>query len=174
MGSIVSLSIGAAVNSPWIPAVRRSAHLKATGVALTGSYTTDVHAFSEPDEVYLQAVTYAEQVHPWTVEQVAALGPIEGPNARRWTMEGPTSLRPGEPSNCTLKVEVATSLGAAPGGDWRTFVPGMFKLRSYKFRATLTRPSADFDFRLYRLATRATRKAQPMRDWATERLFDNG
>ena len=103
-----------------------------------------------------------------------ALGPIEGPNAARWTLEGPTFPVPGEPANSTVKLEVAHSLTATPGSDWREFRPGLYKLRSYRVRLTITRPTLDFDFRVYRLATRATRRAQPQAQAVSERFFAHG
>lgn len=166
----------AGTTDPWVPAIKRSVALKRDNlnVYLVAQFTTNDHVLAESDWVYLQAAVYAEQIHPWTLDQVDALGPIEGPNAQRWTMEGPTSIAPGEPANCTMLLEVAHSLTTSPGSDWREFRPGRYKLRSYRMRLTITRPSLDFDFRVYRFATRATRAAPAQREVFAERFMLNG
>lgn len=165
----------AGTTNPWVPAIRRSAALKrdALNVELVATFTGDPHVLSESDWVYLQVSMYAEQIHPWTVDQIDALGPIEGENAARWTWEGPTYTLPGEPANCTFALEVAHSLTSDPGTDYRAFQSGLFKLRSYRVRLVITRPSLEFDFRVYRLATRATRRALPQREVHVERWFSH-
>lgn len=175
MGTIISMSIQPPSTDPWVPLIRRGAALKRDllNVDLIGSYTGDAHVFDEAEWVYLQAVTYAEQVHPWTVDQIDALGPIEGANAMRWTFEGPTSIRAGEPQNCTMALELAYSQTTVPGSDWRTFRPGRYKLRSYRVRIVVTRPSLDFDFRVYRLATRATKLGKARKRVIEERFYSH-
>lgn len=162
--------------NPWDPVVKKSVALKrdSLNAHLIGQFTSNARVLAESDWVYLQALLYAEQIHPWTVDQVAALGPIEGRNAMRWTLEGPLSPGPGEPANCAIFLEVAHSLTATPGSDWREFKPGKYKLRSYRMRLTIARPSLDFDFRIYRLATRATRVAPPQRDAVGAAFFSHG
>lgn len=176
MGLFVAIDVQASDPVPWKAPLRRPAALKrdALNTSLSHTYTSTLHTLTEAEEVYLVAELYAEQIHPWTVDQVAALGAIEGRDAARWTMEGPTMVRPGEPANCTLKLEVAHSLASAPGEDWQEFRAGVYKLRSYKMRVTITRPSTDFDFRVYRLSTRAIRRRPVMRDTFTERFFARG
>lgn len=176
MPIIAGMEVEDAATHPWIPAIKRSGALKRDllNVALVAVYESESLVLNESDWVYLQAVLYAEQIHPYTLDQIGALGPIEGPNAARWTIEGPTSDLPGEPQQCDFKIEVAHSLMATSGTDWRAFRPGKFKLRSCRLRLTITRYSLDFDFRVYRFAIRANRIAPPQRDWAVERYFNRG
>lgn len=176
MSVISGMEVETGSSNPWVPVIKRSGALKRDllNVIPEHQFTTDAYVLSESDWVYLQAVLYAEQIHPWTVDQVDALGPIEGPNAARWTMEGPTFDLPGEPQQCDCKIEVAHSLTDDPGTDWRVFRAGKFKLRSAKLRLTITRHSLDFDFRVYRFALRATRMAPPQRDVMAERYWNRG
>lgn len=176
MGTFFEMAVHPTSSNPWEAPYRRSGALKrdALNVALFHQYTTDPFVLDEADWVYLQALVYAEQIHPWTVDQVSELGGIESRNAKRWTMEGPISPVAGEPANCTQLLQVAYNLTASPGSDWRTFQPDKYKLRSVKLRLTITRPSTDFDFRVYRLAIRATRVAPPQRDIIGERFYSRG
>lgn len=160
-----------------LPPIERGSKLKATAGSTTHQYETDARSIEEADWMYLQVVHAAYQVHPATVAQLAALGPVGGRDALRWTVEGPTSHRPGDPgavANCTFLIEVAYSLTATPGSDWRAYKPsGRYKLRSYKARLTITRPDETYDFRVLRFAVRAERVAQPMMDHVTARVFSH-
>jgi hypothetical protein len=169
-GLTASAGLGIA---PGVPPVKQSPSLAPSGGGLTHVYTsgTKIIAGGEPDWVYLSAVLYAEQIHPATLEDLDAM---DVRDLERWSIEGPTSLRPGETPNCSLTLDMAYSLTTTPGTDWREFRPGEYKLRSYILRLTITRPTTDYDFRVYRLATRATRKAKPMRETFHERFFNLG
>lgn len=156
----------------WLPPVRRTAYLEPNGIDLVSIAETPVRSFTEADWVYLQIVLYAEQIHPWTMEDIDQLKTER--DLARMSIEGPTFIRPGEPADCTMKVEVAHSLTATPGSDWREYRGvGPYKLRSFQARLTITLPTTDHSFRLYRFATRATRRGAPMRDTHVERLFSN-
>jgi hypothetical protein len=148
MPTLGSMAIHAAQPYPWVAPERRSAALKASGGGLVHTYESDAQALGAAAWVYLQAVIYAEQIHPATADDLDAMS---GRDLARWSIEGPTFVRPGETPNCTLKLEVAYSLTATPGSDWREFRPGRYKLRSYQMKLTVTRPTTDYDFRIYRL-----------------------
>ncbi len=156
---------------PWIPASKLGPAVRPSGVELESSYTTDTKTLAEADWVYLQVVMAAHQVHPATVAELALLGPVGGANAKRWTIEGPLMHRPGDPGavfgndapQCTALVEVAHSLTADPGTNWRRYVPGRYRLRSVQARVTITRPDPSYSFALTRLAIMATRIAPPAR-----------
>lgn len=158
----------APVSKPWIPAAERGPKLKATGPSLVHTLTTDAYVLEEADYVYLEIVLRAYQIHPATIAELAALGPVGGANAQRWTIEGPTSHRPGDPgagANCTMKVEIAHSMTSDPGSDWREYVPGTrkYRLRSVKARLTITRPAATYDFRVLQFDLQAQRAAAQKR-----------
>jgi hypothetical protein len=150
---------------PWVPKKYRGTVLKSDGVALSSSYTTDPKLLSEADWVYLQIVCVAYQIHPATVAQLAALGPVGGANAQRWTIEGPLLNRPGDPGlgNSTILVEIVHSLEADPGSSWIPYKPGHYRLRSVKARVTISMPSTAYSFALTRFAVYATRVAPPQR-----------
>lgn len=162
---------------PWIPLSERGSKLKATAGSTTHSYTTDDRVLASAGWVYLQIVFKAYQIHPATVDELDVLGPVGGRNALRWTIEGPTSHRPGDPgagANCAMKLEVAYSTTATPGSDWQVYRPrGRYKLRSFKTRLTITRPDETYDFRVVRFATRATRVGLSQRDHYTERFLSD-
>jgi hypothetical protein len=141
------------------PPDRRLPRLKPSGATLSGVYTTDTLVFAEADWVILQVALVAWQIHPATIAELAALGPLGGANAKRWTIEGPLSHRPGDPGsgNCTIKVEIATSMTDDPGSNWVEYEAGRYRLRSAKARLTVTRPAADYDWRVSRFALRAVR-----------------
>lgn len=151
---------------PWIPLEERGDQLKPTGSGLVHVYTTDAYVLTEADWVYLQIALIAHQIHPATVAELAALGPVGGANAKRWTIEGPLVHQPddpGEATNCTMALEVTQSMTADPGSNWRRYTPGRFRLRSVKARLTLTRPALTYDFRVLRFALLATRISAPQR-----------
>ena len=175
MPQLQNVSVEAApTNQPWLPAPERGAKLKANGASLTHSYETDTRALAEADWVYLQVGWIAYQVHPMGWDALDVYGAFDGRDMQRWTWEGPTSLRAGEVGNCSIACELAYSTTSSPGSDWRAFRPGRYKLRSFKVRLVVTRPSTSYDFRILRLATRATRVAVPRREVFAERFFDHG
>lgn len=150
----------------WTPLDLRSRKLKASS-GLVGTYTTEALVLSECDWVYLQASLVAYQIHPATVAELAALGAVGGANAQRWTIEGPLLHRPGDPgvgSNCSIRVDVSTSINSAsPGTNWRSFTPGRYRIRSAVARLTLTRPSTSYNWRVARFGLLGTRVAAPNR-----------
>ena len=167
IASSISLEAAPPVK-PWIPLERRGPKLKASGSSLTHTFTTDTEVLDSVDYVYLEIVLGAYQIHPATIKELAALGPVGGANARRWTIEGPTSHRPGDPgvgANCTMKVEIAHSMNTDPGSDWREYVPGprKYRLRSVKARLVITRPALPYDFRVTQFSLQATRVAAQKR-----------
>lgn len=144
----------------WLPPEMRGTKLKPTGSGLVHTFTTDTYVLAESDWVYLQIALVAYQIHPATVAELSALGPVGGPNAKRWTIEGPLVHVPGDPgeeTNCTMRIEVATSMTSTPGSAWRDYSPGRFRLRSAKARLTITRPSTAYSFRVARFTLVATR-----------------
>ena len=176
ISSGITIEAGPGDTEPWVPPERRGSKLRQSGVGLTHSYTTDAQLFSESDWVYLQVVLSAYQIHPATVAELSALGPVGSTNAMRWTIEGPTSHRIGDPGfgvNCTMLVEVAHSLTSDPGTDWRVYRPERYKLRSFKARLTVVRPDVTYGFRVTRFAVRATRVAPAQRDVIGERFFSH-
>lgn len=161
-----AMTIEAATPNPWLPVEHRGTKLKPSGVGLIHSYETDPKDLLEADWAYLQVALVAYQVHPATVAELVALGPVGGANARRWTIEGPLLHRPGDPgagANCTMVLEVAHSLTSDPGTDWKPYRPGKYRLRSVKARVTITRPAATYSFRIVRFALLATRVSPPKR-----------
>ena len=155
---------------PWLPASEQGAKVKPSGLSLTHSYTTNTYPLDEADWVYLELVFAAYQIHPATVAELAALGPVGGENAKRWTIEGPLYHRPGDPgvgSNCTMVLEIAHSLTSSPGDDWKPYTPGRYRLRSVKARVRLTRPHTSYEFRITRMALRAKRIAPQQRPRVT-------
>jgi hypothetical protein len=87
VGTFLAITVHPApsASEPWIPPIKRTGALKrdALNESLVHQYLADAHTLEESDWVYLHAVVYAEQIHPWTIDQVDALGPIEGRNAAR-------------------------------------------------------------------------------------------
>lgn len=155
-----------ATESLWLPPELRGKKLKPSGGGLSHSFTTDAYVLDQSDWVYLQVALVAYQIHPATVADLSALGPVGGENAKRWTIEGPLVHVPGDPGaeeNCSMRVEVATSMTASPGNAWRDYTPGKFRLRSAKARVTITRPSTAYSFRVARFALLATRVSAPQR-----------
>lgn len=144
---------------PWITPAFGGPKIKPSGGGLSHVYTTDTKTIAEADWVYLQVVLVAWQIHPATVAELAALGPVGSANAQRWTIEGPLSHQPGDPGNgnCTVSVEIAHSLSSDPGSDWQPYVEGKYRLRSVKARVTITRPTTAYDFRVARFSLRAER-----------------
>lgn len=175
---LTNLAVIAAPSMPQaigLPPAYRSAALYASGGALEHIYEGNVRSLFAAEELQLEVVLVAYQIHPWTVEQISELGPIGGRNMARWTLEGPTSPMPGEPGNCTFKLEIAHSTGASPGTDWREIRPGgKYLLRSYQTRLTIVRPSTDFDFRVHRLNVSATRTLTPQQGVLSRRFFSHG
>ena len=148
-----------------LPIRLRGPKLRASGTDLVHVYETDTKALSEADWVYLSVVCSAYQIHPATVAQLAALGPVGGDNAKRWTIEGPLCDMPDDPGagNCTIKAEIAYSLGPDPGSDWKPYEQGRYRLRSVKARVTVTRPTTHYQFRITQLGILATRISAPQR-----------
>ena len=148
-----------------LPAEMRGAKLMPVGPALSHVYTTDTLTLDVADIVQLQVLLVAYQIHPATIAELAALGPVGGANAKRWTIEGPLVSIPGDPGggvNCTMALEVATSMTATPGA-WRPYEAGRYRLRSVKARVTITRPSTSFQFRVARFTLLASRLSAPQR-----------
>lgn len=161
-----TIEAGPGNTQPWTPRERRGYKLAPSGVGLTHTYETDIKLLAEADWVYLQVVCCAYQIHPATVAELAALGPVGGANAARWTIEGPLLHLPGDPgeaTNCTISVEVTHSLTADPGSNWIRYKPGRYRLRSVKARVTVTRPSTAYSFRITKLGILATRLATAQR-----------
>lgn len=171
MPTLSNITVEPAQASLWLPAVKRSPALKpSTGTVHT--YTADQRVLTgEAEWVHLEVVTYAEQYHPATIEYLDGLGPIEGRDMARWTVEGPMLLFPGEDENCSMRVEVSHSESGTAGTDWRLYEPGPYKLRAFNVRLVIERPSTSHDFRVYRLATRATRLAPQARDYLGSLVF---
>lgn len=94
--------------------------------------------------VHVAHVLEGLQVPSTTLEGIAALY-LADQGAAAWTGEG--SLDPAHPAYEApgLLVEIASSATADPGSTWQTFVPGMYYLRSARFRLTLTRASVAGD-----------------------------
>ncbi len=160
MPTLSSVSIEAAPAAKgWITPTFGGPKLRPSGVGLSHVYTTDAKVLAEADWTYLQVVLVAWQIHPATVAELAALGPVGGSNAKRWTIEGPLSHQPDDPGagNCTVTVEIAHSMTSDPGTDWKPYVEGKYRLRSVKARVTITRPTTDYSFRIARLALVAER-----------------
>lgn len=135
--------------------------VESSGPGLGFRYEFTGQSFSAAVHVYLQVGLIARQIHPATIAEVSAIvGPLGSRKARQWTIEGPLLASLWDEPNCTVKVEVAHSLGSTPGTDWREYRPGVYRLRSYAVRVTITRPSAAFDFRLSRLYVRATKMGE--------------
>lgn len=161
--------------SNWIPLQLRGSKLKPSGGGLVHTYETDAQVLAESDWVYLQVVSSMYQIHPKAWDNYDEFGAFDGRNMSRWTWEGPLHLLPGETPNCTSLVEVAYSQTTDPGSAWQEVFPGeLYKLRSFKTRVTVTRPHTSYDFRITRLATRATRRAPAQRDIMAERFFNRG
>jgi hypothetical protein len=169
MPTLSSITIEAAPSAAaklYLPVERHGEKLKAQGVSLVHTYQTDVKVFSECDYVWLQVALVAWQIHPATIEELDALGPIGGANMRRWTLEGPLMHRPGDPgaaSNCSMRIRLAHSFRADPGTDWRPYEAGKYRCRSARAELTITRPSTDYDFRVARFTLEARRISAPQR-----------
>lgn len=151
---------------PWKPVRERGPKLIPSGSGLVHVYETDAKSLAEADWVRLSVVCSAYQIHPATVAELAALGPVGGANAQRWTVEGPLCAMPGDPGagNCSIVAEIAYSLTSEnPGTDWRPYVPGEYRLRSVKARVTITRPNDSYSFRVLQLGIEASRIATPQR-----------
>ena len=131
--------------------------LAPTGGGLQHRYEFTGGTFSATQWAYLQIGIEANQVYPWTFEDLDSLGTWSSVALARWTSEGPLALRSGEPLNCVLTIEISTSTTSTPGTNWIRFRPGRYKLRRYALRITIDRPTTSHSFRLRRLVVRATR-----------------
>jgi len=146
----------------WVEPRLRGPKVKPDPSELVSAYTTDTKVLAAADWVHLSVVFDAVHIHPATVDDLAILGPVDGENAKRWSIEGPLSHRPGDPgagANISVLIEVAMSLTGDPGSNWQPYEPGRYRLRSVRARATLTRPRDDYDFRIVRFALEAEREA---------------
>lgn len=157
-----------------VPPQYQTSALKATGGGTLHTYTGDAQSLSSLQEVHLEVVLVAYQIHPYTLDQLDQLGPIGGRNWRRWSLEGPTCPRDGEPDNCTIQVQIAHSPTATAGTDWKEYRPGLYRLRSYNARIRITRPNTNFDFRVHRFAVRVARLKESYTNELLVRAFSNG
>lgn len=150
-----------------LPPEERGPSLISSGVGLVHVYTSDTYVLAESDLVQLQVLLVAYQVHPATCDELAALGPVDGPNASRWTIEGPLVHVPGDPgeaTNCAMKLEIQTSMTDSPVDEpWRDYEAGRYRLRSARVRLTITRPSDTYGFSVHRFTLLATRLSAPQR-----------
>lgn len=148
------------------PKAFRSKTLKPDALSLESIYRTDPLVLEAADDVWIEVTMEAYQIHPATVAELAALGPVGGENAKRWTVEGPLYHRPGDPGagrNCTITVEITTSLSSDPGDNWRTYEAGVYRARSVKARLKISRPSTAYSWRVGRFTVSAARIPPPQR-----------
>lgn len=130
--------------------------LKIAGSALTGTYTTGANtiaADSRPEYTYVEAFVQADQVPPITIAEMTL--PSDDPAAARRSFEGLTDV-----VECTLLLE--WRLRTEPTGSysaWEEFRPGLFFVIDVQFRITVTRPSTDWNVRIYSFGTRLSRVA---------------
>jgi hypothetical protein len=134
-------------------------YLKFTGGALTGTYTTLAGVgltVVRTRQAYVEAFVEADQVHPWPVDQWPALDSAE---MSQWTLEGPLYVSDSDTPNCTLGLEINWTDDGSGSGGYVAFKPGVYRLQAAAFRITVTRPTTDYDVRIYRFHTRARRVA---------------
>ena len=77
--------------------------------------------------------------------------------SKSWSWEGPlddlhTDATWRESSNVAMVVEMAYSTTSSPGSGWVAYRPGVYKLRSVKFRISFERATSGYDVRLTRAA----------------------
>ncbi len=136
--------------------------LEFTGSFLIGQWTAafdglslvGLDQFRTPREYFIEAVLVAEQVHPFDLSHDVALG---DPEFTRWTLEGPTHLRPGE-DECTIRIHARFNINGLSTGwsEWQIFRPGLYTCVNVQFRLEVTRPSSSYQVKIHRLDTRVT------------------
>lgn len=159
-------------------------YLEFEGTNLAGNYTSqhdstftlDLDNFRAPREYYVEAVLVAEQRHPLVLNGDAELG---DPAFARWTLEGPTHLRPGE-ANCTLELQARFNINGTQSGwgNYQTFRPGLYTFVQIQYRIKVTRPDTTYQVRIHKFETRVTSPARGIvtrtpYDAALEREFMN-
>ena len=121
-----------------------------TGSNLTLVYTTSVGLAIYGKigrDCFCEVVMVGEQVHPFTIDLLSTY-PVSSHEMGQWTGEGPIA---DLFTKCEVKVEIEED------GVWKLYKPGIYRSKNYKYRFTVTRPSDDFNIRIYRIATRARR-----------------
>lgn len=133
-------------------------YLTFDGGSLTATYEVaytapsfDLVDASRVQRCYAEAWYKAEQSYPKTAADFEwdAGDPLQA----RWTPEGPTTLRDGEDA-CTLKIQINYHDGSS-WSDWQDLSSGsVYLLTDVKFRLVATRPSTDYNIRVFRFVTR--------------------
>jgi hypothetical protein len=139
-----------------------------SGSDTTGTYITGTFDMGEARRMHCRAAATAHQRAAATVDDMDFT--VDGPEAQRWTAEGPTIVRSGETANCTIKVEWSHSATASPGTDYRPFKPGMVYFRTAAFRITVTRPSNAATLRIEKFGVFTKLPA----DWESVTSVDGG
>lgn len=137
-------------------------YLEFAGSALTGMWTAAFDAalavsigqYRSAREYFIEAVLVAEQIHPFDLSSDTMLG---DPEFTRWTLEGPTHLRPGE-DECTIRIHARFNIDGLSTGwsTWQNFRPGLYTCVQAQFRLEVTRPTTTFQVKIHRLDTRLT------------------
>lgn len=127
-------------------------YLEFAGSALTASYETALGPALKgmrDRECYCEAFAVAEHVSPAPMELAFPYG-AGAPESDHWTIEGSTLE---SAARCTLSLSISTDNGVT----WAAYKPGKYVGKLFRFRINLTRPSADFNVRVWRFSTRVTR-----------------
>lgn len=121
-----------------------------SGSALQGSYTTTTFDLGVARRAHVGICWEGLQVPGLAFDDLPA---VDDPSMRSWTAEG--YLDPNHPDFGQVKVELQwaySTTAADPGSDWKPFRPSVAYFRSCRFRLVFTRPTADWDMRVDRIA----------------------
>lgn len=108
-----------------------------------------------PRRCMVEAFAVGEQVFPTAIEDFPL--PIGHPAMARFLLEGPMFTTPDEPENCTLTIQWTYADGPSGYLPRREFKPGVYRMIAAKFRLVVTRPSTDYQVRIFRFCTRVRR-----------------
>lgn len=114
---------------------------------------TTVYDLGTARRVLPVALLQGYQVRPETLADCTfALGSETG---RRWSLEGPMDDPGATKDNASVKIEWRwSSTGSVASEDWVPFRPQEVYFRTCQFRLVWTRPTADYQVRLQRFATK--------------------
>lgn len=132
-------------------------YLEFTGSNLTGAYEAARGTLSGVPldrNCFVEAFVEAEQDHPTPPDEWL---PINRKEMLGWSFEGPTYIRDGDLGNCTLTIEADPQRDGAFQSRYDEIKPGLHTFSRAQFRLFVTRPSADYNVRIYRFHTRVRR-----------------
>jgi hypothetical protein len=114
---------------------------------------TTIYDLGTARRVLPVALIKGYQVRPETLADCTfALGDDTG---RRWSLEGPMDDPGATKDNASVKIEWRwSSTGSVASEDWVPFRPQEVYFRTCQFRLVWTRPTADYQVRLQRFATK--------------------